>query len=261
VSAAPTTPGLPALCALTRRELVRMLRQPSRVIATLGAPLLLWVFLAGGFAASFNPPSADGATGGYAAWLLPGMVSLVVMFSAMFSSMSLIDDRNAGFLQGAIVSPAPRWAIIGAKILGGAAVAAVQGAVLLCSAPLVGMWPGPFGLALALLGATLSAVFITSLGLTFAWWVNSSQGFHGVMNLVLMPMWLLSGAFFPAEGASRWLAVLMNLNPLRWTTDAIRSALAGEPSPVAWGLTLGLSAASIAVALLAMGAHESRRND
>ena len=254
--------GAPALVALTPREVVRILRQPSRVIGTIGAPLLLWVFLAGGFAGSFSVPGAEpGDAASYGAWLLPGMVTLVVMFSAIFSAMSLIEDRNAGFLQAAIVSPAPRWSIVGSKIAGGTIVAAAQGFLLLLSAPLLGPGPHPLGWALALVAAALGAAAITAMGLALAWWVNSSQGFHGIMNLVLMPMWLLSGAFFPAEGASRWLAGLMLVNPLRWTTDAIRTSLAGDPFGAAWALNAAFCLGAIALAWLAMTANDGARHD
>ncbi len=231
-----TSPGVATLLNLTNRELLRFRRQPSRIIAAIGAPALLGIFFAAGFADSFAPPTQEGQPASYAAFVLPGVVTLVAIFSSIFAAMSLIEDRREGFLQSALVSPAPRWSIVGAKALGGSLIATLQCAIILLAAPFVIGWPGLGPLLLALLAAALASIAVTSMGLAFAWWVNSVEGFHGVMNLILMPMWLLSGAFFPAHGAAGWLGVCMAINPLRWTTDAIRAGVTpGAPTPaLAW---------------------------
>ena len=118
------------------------------------------------------------------------------------------------------------------------------------AAPFVAGWPGAVGMLLALLAAALAAVAVTSMGLALAWWVNSPEGFHGVMNAILMPMWLLSGAFFPASGTAGWMNALMTINPLRWTTDAIRAGITpGAPTPiVAWIVAIGFAIVMMALA-------------
>ena len=239
--------GTATFISLTRRELLRFRRQPSRIIASIGAPVVMGAFFAGGFADSFAPPGMDD---NYAAFMLPGIVTLVAVFSSIFAAMSLIEDRREGFLQSALVSPAPRWSIVLAKVAGGSIIATLQCAIVLLAAPFVAGWPGIGGMALALLAAALAAVAVTSMGLALAWWVNSSEGFHGVMNLILMPMWLLSGAFFPAEGAAGWMSALMSINPLRWTTDAIRAGITpGAETPmVAWMVAVGFALAMLAMA-------------
>lgn len=240
---------------LLRRELVRFLRQPSRIAATLATPALLWLFLAAGFADTFAPP---GAHGDYGAYLLPGMAAAAVLFSSIFSAMTLIEDRRAGFLQAALVSPAPRWSIALSKALGGAAFGTAQGGVVLLAAPLVGPAPGAGGFALALAALALTSVALTSLGLALAWWVNSPEGFHGVMNLLLMPMLLLSGAFFPPEGSAGWMRAVMAANPLRWSLEAVRSALEGAGAPgLAWGVTVGFAFAALALASVTLGGRGS----
>lgn len=255
--------GVPAFLALTRREVVRFFRQPSRIIASIGTPALLWLFMAGGFADSFAPP-APGAGGAdhanYAAYLLPGMATAVVLFSSIFTAMSLIEDRREGFLQSALVSPAPAWAIVGAKAAGGSIIATAQSVIVIAAAPAVGLHPGVVGFVMALAALALTSVALTSLGLAAAWWVNSSEGFHGVMNLVLMPMWLLSGAFFPAAGASKWLAVVMLVNPLSWATDAVRAPLSGEwgARGLAWMGTVLFAGGMVVVASLVMGRSGTR---
>jgi ABC-2 type transport system permease protein len=225
-------PGMPALLWLTRRELVRFTRQPSRIIAAIGTPLLLWLFFGAGFAGSFARTGA----GSYAGYLLPGMASLTVVFSSIFAAMSLIEDRREGFLQSVLASPAPRWAVVGAKVLGGSIIAAAQGLVILLLAPLLGMPVTLGGFALAAVALLLISIGINGLGLAAAWRIDSTQGFHGIMNLVLMPMWMLSGALFPLVGAAVWLKALMLVNPLYWPTAALRHALspAEMTDPFRW---------------------------
>ncbi len=237
------------LVALTRRELVRFARQPSRVIASVGTPLLMWAFLAGGFGSG-----VAGREASYALHLLPGMASLVVVFSAVFAAISLIDDRNAGFLQGVLCSPVPRWAIAWSKLAGSSILAVAQAAVLLPGAPILGASPGPDGYALALGALALTSVGVGGIALALAWRVNSVPGFHGVMNLVLMPLWLLSGAFFPVESSAGWLRPLVLANPLSWANLAVRDALAGSPAnATAWIATGAFGAAGAGLAWVALG--------
>lgn len=254
--------GAAAFAALTRRELLRFIRQPSRIAAAIGTPLLLWAAFGAGFAGSFLGP--EGREGSYAAYLLPGAISLTVMFSSIFAAISMIEDRHAGFLQSVLVSPAPRWAVVGSKVAGGTIVAAGQGGLLLLVAPLVGLNASPLGLVLALAALAIIAVGINGLGLAAAWRIDSVQGFHGVMNLVLMPMWLLSGAIFPAAGAAPWIRALMYVNPLYWPTAALRHALAPSPTPEPlsmlwiWAIALAAGATGFALAWLVVGQRRFR---
>lgn len=242
----------PALLAILRRELVRIARQPARVVAAIGTPALIWAFFAAGFASTFAPRGAPDAS--YAAFLLPGAITLSVTFSSIFSALSLIEDRNSGFLQGALVSPAPAWTIAMGKALGGAAVALAQGAILLLAAPFVGAGNGAFGYALALLAVALTSLGVTGVSLAFAWRIRSSEGFHGVMNLVLMPMWLLSGAVFDISGASPWLRAIATANPLAHATTAVRSSLlpGADASALSWTATVLFGALGCVAAIVSM---------
>lgn len=233
--------GLPAFAALFRREIVRFLRQPSRIVAAIGTAALLWIVLGSGFAGSFRlaapgDAAASATDVSYSAYLVPGMAAMVVLFASIVAAISLIDDRHAGFLQGVLVSPAPAWAMVGAKVGGCAVLALAQGMLVLLAAPLAGVSLDPVSVLLAAAALACIALGIAGIGLALAWWVDSVQGFHGVMNLVLMPMWLLSGAFFPVESAAGWLGWLMRLNPLTWPTGALRAALLHDvpPSAAAW---------------------------
>lgn len=213
-----------AITSLTARELLRVVRQPVRIAAALLTALLFWLFLAAGLADAVTLPGAPEGVS-YGSFLVPGMATLVVTFSSIFSAISLIEDRAAGLLQAALISPAPRWSVLGAKALGATLVAAAQGAVVLSASLVLPSPPGAYALLLAILALTLTAAAVSCLSLAFAWWIDSTAGFHSVMNLVLMPMWLLSGAIFPAAGAHPALALAMRLDPLAWSTGAIRAAL------------------------------------
>lgn len=247
--------GFRPLLALTMREWRRFFRQPSRVIATLGTAALFWVFLAGGFADALRTDQTER----YAVFLLPGMAMMVVTFGAIFGAISLIQDRQGGFLQSALASPAPMWSVVGAKLLAVATIAGAQATLVLLAAPLVGGAPGLLGMALAAIGAFVGAIGVGGLSLALAWRIDSTEGFHGVMNLLLMPMWLLSGAFFPAGTAHPALRAAMTINPLRWTTDAVRAALdGGRFDARAWAVALAFAGASALAAWLTMGASARR---
>ena len=213
-----------ALLSLTRRELVHFLRQPSRVVGAAATPLVFWLFFGSGFSGSFRLPGGSSEVD-YLEYFFPGTVALLVLFAAIFSTMSVIDDRHAGFLQGVLAAPVPRWAMVAGKVLGGSILGWGQGVVFLALAPLAGIRPGLGGLALATAILALMALGMTALGFAFAWQVDSTQGFHAVMNLLLIPMWLLSGALFPAAGAPGWLRAVMTANPLTYGVDALRHAL------------------------------------
>ncbi len=245
--------ALDASIAIARRELVRVLRQPARIVAAIGTPALMWVFFAGGFA-SLVPDASDAAGApGSALFLLPGMVTLTATFSAIFSSISLINDRREGFLQSAIVSPAPAWAIATGKALGGSLVAFAQAGAIVLIAPLLSRDVGAIGIATALLAALCATLAVTGLGMALAWKVNSVEGFHGVMNLILTPMWLLSGAIFDPSNAPGWLRTLSLINPLTHVTEAMRDALAGSaPSPIHGAATLAFGAIGALFAVVSM---------
>jgi ABC-2 type transport system permease protein len=237
--------GLVVTAVLFRRELIRFVRQPARIAAAVGTPCVLWLFLAGGFAEALRPQPLGDAS--YASFLLPGMMTLVAVFAAIFSSMSIIEDRNDGWLAAVLVSPVPRWAIALGRITGAAAVAWAQAAVLLPLAPLLDVHLSIASALVALAGLAVTSLGMTAVGVAFAWRTETTAGFHAVMNLLFAPLWLLSGSIFPVQGAAPWLARLTGLNPLTWCTQAIRGPLAGTP----WSASLIAAAVFAGAALLA----------
>jgi ABC-2 type transport system permease protein len=229
-----------AAFALWKREIVRFYRQPSRVIGAISSPLLFWALIGSGMSGSFQAGGADAGVP-YLEFFFPGVAALVVLFTAIMSMASVIEDRDAGFLQGALAAPAPRASIALGKILGGMTLAVAQGALFLFAAPLAGFSLG-VGSVLAILGAlALLGFALSGLGFLLAWSLESFQGFHVIMNLLLMPMWMLSGAPFPASGAAGWIRGMMAVNPMTYGVEALRQAFyvgaeTAGPAPL-WGMS------------------------
>src|SRR5204862_8071767 len=172
---------LPA-ATLWQRELVRFWRQKCRVLGVVASPLVFWLLIGYG--------SNDLAR------FYLGALVLTVMFSAIFSTISIIEDRREGFLLSMMVSPAPRTSLVLGKIMGSATLAWIQGLIFLAFAPLAGVSIHPMEL-LPVAGAIFLISFtLTGLGFVIAWKMNSTAGFHGIMNLLLLPMWMLSGSLF-----------------------------------------------------------------
>lgn len=215
---------------LLHREVVRFLRQKHRIIGAFGTPLVFWFLIGSGLGTSFQASRSDGLN--YLSYFFPGSVALILLFTAIFSTISIIEDRREGFLQGVLVSPASRGAIVMGKILGGTVLATAQGLCFIALAPLLKISMG-FTQFLYI----CSLVFVLSFGLTglgflIAWRMDSTQGFHAVMNLFLMPMWFLSGALFPASGAPQWLQLIMAINPLTYGVAGLHQGFFGNGAPL-----------------------------
>ena len=232
---------LPA-ATLWQRELVRFWRQKSRVLGVVASPLVFWLLIGYG--------SNDLAR------FYSGALVLTVMFSAIFSTISIIEDRREGFLLSMLVSPAPRTSLVLGKILGSATLAWIQGLIFLAFAPLAGVRVSvveliPIAAAIFLISFTL-----TGLGFAIAWKMDSTAGFHGIMNLLLVPMWMVSGALFPMATAHGWVKAIMWANPLTYSISLLNYTLhlpnaspgATESLAVtaAFGLVLLLASAAMA---------------
>jgi len=209
--------------ALWWREVVRFVRQRSRVTGAFAQPLVFWLLLGGGLNASFRPAGGEGTN--YIEYFYPGTIVLVLLFTAIFATISTVEDRREGFLQGVLVAPIPRWTIVLGQALGGTTLAVVQGALFLMLAPLLGIPLSVGAVVASLVVMLIVSLSLTSLGLIIAWRMDSTQGFHAIMNLVLLPIWFLSGAFFPASGAPAPLSWLMVINPLTYGMAALRRCL------------------------------------
>jgi len=213
-----------AVATLWKRELVRFIRQRSRVFGTLATPLIFWILLGSGLGSSFSLPGALKSMD-YLEYFYPGTILLIILFTTIFASLSIIEDRKEGFLLSVLVAPVSRSAIVLGKILGGATIAFVQGFFLLLLAPLVGI-PLDFWKILMVSGALiLASLSLSGLGFATAWKTESMEGYHTVMNVILFPMWLLSGALFPAAGAFSWVRWVMVINPATYVLSLLKHLL------------------------------------
>jgi ABC-2 type transport system permease protein len=222
---APISAGvsLPAY-TLWWREIVRFYRQRSRVVGVIASPLLFWIVIGSGFGTSFRAGSGAGQEH-YLDYFYPGALIMIVLFTSIFTMMSVIEDRKEGFLLSVLVAPVPRSAIVLGKVLGGTTLSAIQGLIFLVFAPLVGVHMDFLQFLLVVLTVFLVSFALTALGFAIAWPMDSSQAFHAIINLFLIPLWLLSGALFPLSGASGWMRFLMEINPLTYGTEALRLLL------------------------------------
>lgn len=216
---------------LWQREMVRFYRQPSRVIGALGTPLLFWVLIGSGIGSSFR--MSESALGNsqatnYLLYFFPGSLLMILLFTAIFSTISLIEDRKEGFFQSVLVAPIPRESFVLGKILGGSTLALIQAILFLLMAFVLGIPISFLGWLLTILVLFVNAFALTALGFVIAWNMHSIQGFHAVMNLFLMPLWFLSGALFPPEGAPVWIRWVMQCNPLSYGMAALRMAMYGH---------------------------------
>lgn len=250
-----------ATAALWRREMVRFFRQRNRVIGALATPLVFWLLLGSGLDGAFEAPESAGDVG-YLEYFFPGTVVLILLFTAIFSTISVIEDRREGFLQAVLVSPAPRLAIVLGKVFGGATIATIQGAIFLLLWPLVGTWPGMAAMGIAAVIMFILAVQLTAIGLLFAWPMDSTAGFHAIMNLVLMPMWFLCGAVFPVESAPIWMQWVMRANPLTYGQAAFADAMLGravETTDAAMMVVFTIAAVGLAVRAVNKPRKERKR--
>ncbi|MEV0583255.1 ABC transporter permease [Nonomuraea sp. NPDC050310] len=266
---------LRAIKVVLHREMLRFVNDRTRMASMLLQPVL-WLFVMGTGLGTLVQGSIPGVD--YRTFMYPGMISMTVIMTAMFSAGSIVWDREFGFLREMLVAPVSRGAIVVGKCLGGAIVAVGQGIVILAMAGLVGVPYSP-GLMLTLLGEMFLAAFtITAFGVTVAARMKNMQTFFGLMQMAIMPMMFLSGAMFPLANLPSWLHVLTTVNPLTYAVDPMRQAVFGSidvPAQaeavlnpgVQWfgwqvpvGLELGL-VALIGAALLGIAVAQFRRAD
>jgi daunorubicin resistance ABC transporter membrane protein len=250
---------LATVSVLWRRDLLRFFRQPSRVVGALGQPILFWLIIGTGMGATFRMP---GSRVGYLEFFYPGVVLMVVLFAAIFTTVSVIEDRHAGFLQAVLAGPGSRAALVVGKSLGSASVALSQAALFLVLAPWAGFPLGRVDWWLLLAALALAAVGLAALGFAVAWAIDNIQGYHAIQMTLLVPLWVVSGAMFPPSRSHPLFAAVMRVNPVAYAVSAARRALAGSRSP---GVLPGSAALDLAVlavfatATLALAIAAARR--
>ncbi len=217
------------------REIIRFWREKTRIITSLVQPAV-WLFVMGkGLGSSFRGPMGVD----YVRFMFPGVVGMTVLFTSVFSSVSIVWDREFGFLKEILVAPVSRTAIVIGKALSSSTVAMIQGALVMLFGPLVGvrMDVGTVVQTLALM--FLLSFALSSTGILFAARLESMQSFQLLMQFIVMPMYFLSGAIFPLTGLPAWLKGLARINPLAYGVDAIKNRIIGiHEFPLAVDITV-----------------------
>lgn len=205
------------------RQIKKYLRSKSRIVGSIGQPLLFLVALGFGFGPIYT--KANG--GNYLQFLAPGVIAMGILFTAMFSGIEIIWDRQFGFLKETLVAPVSRLNIMIGRTLGGATVACIQGIIVFLISIAVGFQPNYALIPLAVIAMLLIALIFTALGTAIASILDDMQGFHLIMNFLVMPTFFLSGSLFPIESAPPVLAAIAKFDPLTYGIDALRGTLIG----------------------------------
>jgi ABC-2 type transport system permease protein len=232
------------------RQMKRYVRSRARIVASLAQPLLFLVTFGFGFSAIFRQAGA----GDYIQFLAPGIISMGIVFSAVFSGIEVMWDRQFGFLKETMVAPVSRVALMIGRTLGGATVALIQGMLVLAITLMIGFRPQSWALvAAAVVIMAVVAVMFTAFGTAIGARLKDMQGFQLIMNFIIMPVFFLSGALFPLEGLPPAMAWVVRADPLSYGVDAMRGLLIGVTH---FGLALDFAVLGVvAAALLALGSY------
>lgn len=243
--------------ALWWRDLLRLKKQRSRWLGVLLQPVLFWVILGSGMASSFTMSGAGDVE--YMTFFFPGVLVMILLFTTIFATISVIEDRQMGFLQSVLVAPGSRLSMVLGKVAGVTSLALIQTVLFLALIPLAGYSFGEVSWLALLVVVILSCVGLTAANLVMAWLIPSVQGYHAIMSVVMIPLWVISGAMFPPSGS--WLSALATVNPLSYMVEGCRAALGGAPAEHAT-MSLGVSLAVLlgfAVATVSLAAWVTRR--
>ncbi len=239
-----------AIYILWLRQLKRYIRSRSRIVGSIGQPALFLVALGFGLGPIFK--RAGG--GNYIDFLAPGVIAQGILFTAIFSGIELIWDRQFGFLKETLVAPVSRFEIMIGRTLGGATIATLQGLIVFCLAFIIGFRPVSItNIIPAVLLMFLIALLFTAIGTAIASTLQDFQGFQLIMNFLVMPLFFLSGALFPLRGAPQILQIISKFDPLSYGVDGLRELLANSTN---FGLSTDVAVlAIISAIILAIGAY------
>ena len=209
---------------LWKRQVVKYFRSRSRIIGSLGQPLLYLIAFGYGFGGVF----ARAGQGNYIQFLAPGIVAMSILFTAIFAGIEIIWDRQFGFLKETMVAPVSRFSIMLGRTLGGATVATFQGIVVLILSTFVGFrFTTYYHIPLALLFMFIIALLFTALGTAIASMLEDMQGFQLIMNFLVMPIFFLSGSLYPIQGLPKAMEIVTKIDPMTYGIDGLRGVLGG----------------------------------
>ncbi len=246
-----------AVYVIWLRDMTRFRRDRSQILVSSIRPITWLFFMGYGLSPSFKSSTGSG---GYTQFVLPGIVMMAVLFTAIQSAIGIIWDREFGFLKEMLVAPISRTSIVVGKAIGGMTLSVIQGTIVLLMAPLFHLHISAFGWVVSFLIMAATSFGLSSLGITIASRMRSFEGFGAIMNFIVMPLFLLSGALFPLKGLPMWLYGLVRLNPLTYGVDLLRGSLLGLnqfPSALSWSVLLIFSLVMIAAAVWQFNQTES----
>jgi ABC-2 type transport system permease protein len=236
--------------AVWLRDTIRYFRERSQLIGSIVRPIL-WLFILGmGLRGSLPPDQLQGYT--YTQFIFPGIVAMTVIFTSIQSAITIVWDREFGFLKEILVAPVPRTSVVIGKCLAGTTLSLIQSVIIMLLSPLVHVRIPLLNILPMLLGVALLSFALTGVGVLIAARMTSFQGFGTIMNFVIMPMWFLSGAMFPPTRLTHWLAALVRVNPLTYGVDMIRRLILGFGFYPPWFNITFLAVFSIVVTFLAV---------
>lgn len=243
------------VATLVRREVLKLRSERARIFGLVAQPIVLWIVFSFGFDAGFGSSPLPQSQGDFFAYFFPGVVVMTILFGSVFASMTIIEDRSGGFLQGAMAAPSPAWVIMLGKSLGVMTVVLLQAAVVCLVGALMLGKSWDFDPMALLAWSMLSTFALVPANLAVALYLNSTQAFHGFMGVVLFPAWAFSGALFPMQGTL--LGAVALANPLTYMVNGLRSSFiatdSGSASPAVGPLLLvaigifGLVAATVSL--------------
>lgn len=207
------------------RELLRFVQERSRMLSSFGMPVLFLIIFGAGFNRIIGTltPGVD-----FIKFIYPGIVAMTVLMTSVFSGLSVVWDREFGFLKEVLVAPLSRTGIVLGKAAGGATVATIQGSMMLVLAPIIGIALTPILVIKVVPLLIIMSLSLSSLGILVASRMRSQQGFHVVVQLIVFPLIFLSGIFFPVNNVPVWLQIISKVNPLTYGVDAIRQIFLGS---------------------------------
>ena len=233
------------------RDLLRFWRDKMRMVTSLAFPLLFLIVFGSGLSASMGmlAPGVD-----FSKFIFPGIIGMTVLITSFMSGVSVVWDREFGFLKEVLVAPISRVAVAAGKTLGGATIALIQGIIILLFAPLFGLTVSPGILPQLLPIMFLVACALSAMGILLASRIKSLEAHQAVMQLLMFPMIFLSGVFFPVDNVPAWMNVLVKINPATYAIDPIRQLMLGAEPASYLGITIFGHRMSIAEDLMIVAA-------
>jgi len=234
------------ISTLWHRDMLRLRRERSRWLGVVLQPLMFWFLIGSGLANNFHLEGTDQT---YLQFFFPGVLIMVLLFTSIFGTIALIEDRQSGFLQGVLTAPGSRTSLVLGKIAGVSSIAFIQSILFLLITPWTGYAMAAVNWWLIAASIVMTCVYMTAICFVMAWVLRTTQAYHALMSVLLIPLWILSGAMFPANDGV--LGIVMQFNPMTYSVNVLRSGLEGQTTDI-FGVVVLLGLCVVTVMFAAM---------